>query len=148
MAGNILLVDDDSSMRHICSLSLKKQGYNIFTASNALIAKDILRKNKIDLIILDIMMPHTDGITFLERLRLAGNDTQVIIITGNKEINISDLDVYDIMYKPFSLRELRTNVTHAINDAIYLNRNRASFMRKIQRAKHTVSKLSALAAIA
>ena len=60
---NILVVDDDKEIVKAIEIYLKKEGYQIFKAYNGIEALEILKKNEIHLIILDIMMPEKDGKT-------------------------------------------------------------------------------------
>ena len=62
---SILLVDDDPNFTELLSRFLQEQGYNLYTAANGWEALLVLDQQAIDLILLDVMMPGMDGITFL-----------------------------------------------------------------------------------
>ena len=61
MAKKVLLVDDQSFIRHIYSADLRNQGFEVLCAENGRQALDLLELNTVDLVILDVMMPVMDG---------------------------------------------------------------------------------------
>lgn len=65
----ILLVDDEPDIREFMSYNLKKEGYNVYTAQNGIIALELVNKYHPDLVILDIMMPKMDGIEVCKKIR-------------------------------------------------------------------------------
>ena len=65
--GHILVVDDEPDIRGLLKEILEDEGYEVSVAENALQASDFRRKRRPDLILLDIWMPDTDGITLLKR---------------------------------------------------------------------------------
>ncbi|HRH67496.1 MAG TPA: response regulator, partial [Bacteroidia bacterium] len=67
--NKILLVDDEPDILEFMEYNLKKESYNVFTAGNGREAIEIAKKEKPDLIILDIMMPEMDGIETCRALR-------------------------------------------------------------------------------
>jgi two-component system, chemotaxis family, chemotaxis protein CheY len=88
----ILVVDDDV---HLCALIerfLTKHNYEVFTALDAIKAKDILMKQEIRLVITDLMMPHQDGISFAQELHAIPRykDLPVILITAYPSDDIID----------------------------------------------------------
>jgi two-component system chemotaxis response regulator CheY len=76
----ILVVDDDLELCGLLSRFLEKHGCVVFSAGDALQALDILGREKFDLIITDLMMPHLDGIGFTEVLRSDPRHSQVPVI--------------------------------------------------------------------
>jgi two-component system OmpR family response regulator len=63
----ILVVEDDKHVRKLMNAVLKREGYEVVTAGNGIQALEVLDVQRIDLIILDIMMPEMDGYEFAER---------------------------------------------------------------------------------
>jgi DNA-binding LytR/AlgR family response regulator len=113
---NCLIVDDEPIAREIVKtycghLPLLQV---IALCGNALEAKAILQKQKIDILFLDINMPLLDGIAFLKTLR---NQPQVIFTTAYKEyaIDAFDLSVCDYLLKPFSLERFIIAVDKALD---------------------------------
>tara|TARA_B110001452_G_scaffold250000_1_gene237919 strand:- start:23 stop:694 length:672 start_codon:yes stop_codon:yes gene_type:complete len=79
MAYKILLVDDEPDILEIISYSLESAGYKIYKANNGLEAIKIAKKIIPDLIIMDLMMPHMNGIDACEEIRKSNNLNDVII---------------------------------------------------------------------
>ena len=70
MAKTILIIEDDNFLQGLEATKLKKEGYDILTASNSVEAfKFIDNKTKIDLILLDLLLPDVDGFMILEKIR-------------------------------------------------------------------------------
>ncbi|MXR67321.1 response regulator [Shewanella sp. JBTF-M18] len=103
----VLLVDDDPFAREILYLGLMASGYQVHCASNGQEALLILGKMAIDLIILDVEMPHLDGFAFLQA---RSDNLPVILISATDEeerrIKGFRLGADDFISKPVSVREL------------------------------------------
>ncbi len=110
MDKTVLIIDDDDMLRKTLARGLRNEKFNVITANSADDAGDILTRIMVDAIILDRMMVGTDGLTFLKRIRAAGNTTPVIMLTamGGPENAIDGLagGADDYLAKPFQLREL------------------------------------------
>jgi len=78
----ILIVDDEASIRKMFRLILERAGYTVLEADRALTGLGILKQQKIDLMLLDIMMPGMSGIECLENTKKDFLEMPVIIITG------------------------------------------------------------------
>lgn len=109
----ILVVDDEILIRKVIREYLESENYKVLEAENGLDALRVLTSNKVDLIILDIMMPKMDGFTCLEEIRKT-KDTPVIMLSAMKEetdkLNSFNLGVDDYVTKPFSPKELIARV--------------------------------------
>ena len=109
----VLVVDDEMLIRNVIKDYLENEGYEIYEAENGLEAIRVFKEEKIDLIILDIMMPKMDGYETLKELRKLG-ETPVIMLTAMKEeldkLHGFDLGVDDYVTKPFSPKELVARV--------------------------------------
>lgn len=81
---NILVVDDNDSIRKLITTYLLHDGYNVFAASDGLEALEILDKKQIDLMISDIMMPNMDGYTLTNELILKKYSLQGMNIYSRK----------------------------------------------------------------
>jgi len=101
----VLIVDDDESVRDFVSKALRQYGYDAASASNGRIALNLLEEYHPDLILLDIMMPELSGIEVLKLLHDCGNTTPVIILTGLKDTELLEqafsLGALDYITKPF-----------------------------------------------
>jgi two-component system, OmpR family, response regulator len=106
---HILVVDDYRDIRDPLAAYLKKHGFRVTTAANASAARDVLLKNSIDLIVLDIMMPGEDGLALCREVRATGG-TPVIFLTAMVDLadRIAGLEIGadDYVVKPFEPREL------------------------------------------
>jgi CheY-like chemotaxis protein len=82
--ASILVIDDNPKARKPLMKLLKSEGYRVTGASNSLEALTLARRSNPDLVLLDVMLPPMDGLTFLMLLREepAGRETPVILLTG------------------------------------------------------------------
>jgi phosphate regulon transcriptional regulator PhoB len=112
MDNKILIVDDEPDIVELVSYNLKKDGFSVTTASDGEEALNKIRKNKFDLVVLDLMMP---GIQGVELCRIIRNDPKtagipIIMLTakGEEVDRVIGLEsgADDYMTKPFSSREL------------------------------------------
>lgn len=109
--GKVLVVDDDESVSNFLEKFLKQKGYlwvrSVRTGTEAL---DIIKKEDIKLVLLDIKLPGIDGIEVLRKLKEIKKDTDVIMITGFPDENTAKealaLGAYDYIMKPFDLAYL------------------------------------------
>ncbi len=112
-ARTILLVEDDSALRILTARALRGDGYNVVTASTGAEMWVVLDSHPVDLIVLDIMLPGTNGIELLRRLR-RDHDTPVIFISAraSEEDRVLGLELGadDYVPKPFGTRELAARV--------------------------------------
>ena len=110
----ILLAEDEVSLARAVSKILEKSNYRVDTVHNGQDALYYLENGEFDLVILDIMMPKMDGITFLQRLRRQGNNIPVLILTAKSEIDDKvlglDSGANDYMTKPFDAKELLARI--------------------------------------
>ncbi len=117
MPPKILVIDDEPSITNLVSSYLKKEGYEVYTASDGETGLKSARAFKPDLIVLDVMLPGMDGIELLSRLRRE-SDVYVIMLTARTEETdkIVGLTVGadDYVTKPFSPRELTARVKAAM----------------------------------
>ena len=118
MIKTILIVDDEKEICTVLSDSLSQEGYRVFTAQNGKTALQLARKEKPDLILLDIKMPIMDGIEVLRRIKKMKRKIAVIMITayGNLETarKAMKLGAYDFVTKPFDLFFLKSLVQEVL----------------------------------
>ena len=113
MAKRILLVDDDANLRHALTYSLKREGFEVLAADDGKAGLESLRRDKPDVVVLDVMMPGLDGLEVCRRIR-AESEVPVIMLTArDSEVDrIVGLEIGadDYLGKPFSTRELVARV--------------------------------------
>ena len=118
MGERILVVDDEKVVLGAVRKALKKDDYEIDTIGNAEEALKMLKNNKYDLIITDLMMPDIDGIELLKILHDMDLDIQAIMITGYPTIQTAmtakRFGAFEYITKPFTRQELRSVVIRAI----------------------------------
>jgi two-component system OmpR family response regulator len=110
---HILVVDDDKELRALLSTFLGRSGYRVSVAQNGAVMMQTLAAARVDLVILDVMMPGEDGLSLCRRLRVAGA-MPIIMLTamGTETDRVVGLEMGadDYLPKPFSTRELLARV--------------------------------------
>ena len=110
MDPHLLIVDDDERIRSLLQQFLVQSDYLVSTAEDAEQARTLLSAIVFDLIILDVMMPGQDGISFTAELRTLQNNTPILLLTarGETEDRIKGLEAGadDYLPKPFEPKEL------------------------------------------
>lgn len=108
--NHILIVDDNENIRKLIEIYLKREGFNTLHASNGQEALDLIDKHKIDLIVLDIMMPIMDGYELTRELRDAGFIVPILMVTAKDTYPDKkkgfDLGIDDYLTKPIDMEEL------------------------------------------
>lgn len=106
----ILVVDDDRAVRESLRRSLTFNGYQVDTAVDGQDALDQIAGNRPDAVVLDLNMPRMDGLEVCRRLRSAGDDLPILVLTARDGVSdrVSGLDAGadDYLPKPFALEEL------------------------------------------
>ena len=132
---NILIVDDDSTVRNPINELIKLSGYNSFEASSAEEAIDILKTNSIQVVITDIMLPEMSGFE-LTGLITKEYDSDVIVITGYSDIysyeEAINMGASDFIIKPVHFEELLLRLKKVLADR-ELARDRGLMMEKLQK---------------
>lgn len=124
MSNSILIVDDEKEIRDLIEIYLKNEGYKVIKASNGEEALDILEKEKINLIVLDIMMPKIDGLEVCKKVREKLN-IPILMLSAKSE----DMDKIqgimtgadDYLTKPFNPLELSVRVKALLRRTYYFN---------------------------
>ena len=113
MGHKILVVDDDPNTARLVKLYLQKEGHIVLVASDGIEALEVARKNRPDLLVLDLMMPRMDAIEVCRTLR---QESEVAIImltartTDEDKLKGLDIGADDYVTKPFSPSELAARV--------------------------------------
>jgi two-component system, OmpR family, response regulator MprA len=111
---HIVIVDDEAAVRDSVSRALRFEGYTVSVAADGARALELIRSEKPDGVILDIMMPVLGGLDSCRVLRAEGNYVPVLMLTARGDVNdrVSGLDAGadDYLVKPFALKELLARV--------------------------------------
>lgn len=111
---NVLICDDQPDIVNALKIYLKPEGYNLYEAYTGLEALEIVQREEIHLVLLDIMMPKMDGIEVLREIRKVRILTPVLLLTARAEIDdrVAGLDAGadDYLTKPFAMKELLARV--------------------------------------
>jgi two-component system response regulator MprA len=106
----ILVVDDEPAVREAVDRALRLEGYETELAADGAQALDALADRTPDALVLDVLMPHVDGLEVCRRLRAAGDRTPVLVLTARDAVpdRVRGLDAGadDYLVKPFALEEL------------------------------------------
>ncbi len=118
MDKRILAVDDEEIVLDSVRKALRKDDYHIDTVQCADDALKLLESSPYDLVITDLMMPGTDGLELLDRIRGMGSRAQTIMVTGYPTIETAlrakRLGAFEYITKPFTRQELRSVVVRAV----------------------------------
>jgi DNA-binding response OmpR family regulator len=129
----ILVVEDDNALRETLTVALESENFVVLGASDGAEGYRIASEEKIDLIVLDYVLPGMTGIEICKKLRTSGISTPIIFLTGEKKEEIDriiglELGADDYLLKPFGTRELVARI-HAI-------------LRRVSPVKREVEELS------
>ena len=109
----LLVVDDEDAILEFVSFNLRKEGYEVTTAKDGDSALALAEKQPFDLVILDIMLPGTDGFEVCRRLRAQGDVPVLFLSARDTELDkVVGLEIGadDYLAKPFGIRELQARV--------------------------------------
>ncbi len=110
----VLTVDDSRAVRTIVSKQIRDLGFEVAEAEDGVQGLAKLQETQYDLVILDVTMPNMDGPTMLARMRDAGNETPVIMLTSESKRSIiagaMRSGITDYILKPFKPEELRNKI--------------------------------------
>ena len=108
----ILVVEDEAPIRDLISINLQLVGYEVFTAEDGIVAENFLEKQKVDLILLDVMIPGIDGFSLIEKIKK--HNIPVIFVTAKESVldrvKGLRLGADDYIIKPFETIELLARI--------------------------------------
>jgi len=114
MTATILLLEDDIQLSDTVKQFLEIKGYNVFAAYDGIEAEEIAYEKHIDLMLLDVKVPHVSGFDFLKSVRDRGEEIPAIFITSLNAVEDVEkgfaLGCDDYIRKPFALKELLVRV--------------------------------------
>jgi DNA-binding response OmpR family regulator len=126
-SSTILLVDDEDSVQKLLAYPLEREGFRVLQARDGEEALERFAAERVDLVVLDLMLPKLDGLEVCKRLR-AESEVPIIMLTArddelDKVVGL-ELGADDYITKPFSIREFRSRVRALLR--------RASVARPVQ----------------
>ncbi len=132
---SILLVDDEPNIIEILEIVLRDEGMEVYKASSARAALDLLQKTEVDIVISDIRMPDISGVELLKQAKQMAPETVFILITAyastDTAIDALQHGAYDYLTKPFKMEELLNIVRHSLEKKS-LKREVASLKSEIE----------------
>jgi len=115
----ILLAEDEASLGMIVKESLETRNFIVFHAQNGEEALDIYQKEKVDILVLDVMMPIKDGFTLAKEIRTENKAIPIIFLTAKSQtadvVEGFNLGGNDYLKKPFSMEELIVRIKSLLN---------------------------------
>ena len=127
--GNVLVVDDERSMREFLAICLKRQGHEVSVAESGTQAlASLVDNDNVDVVVTDLSMPgDIDGLALLEQIRSKGHNTEVIVITAfaSTETAITAMKhgAYDYLTKPFKVDEINAVIDRALEKRSLIEAN-------------------------
>jgi len=130
---NVLIVDDEKVVRHVCQLSLEKDGYHMEIAEHGLQAVELLHQGRdVDILLTDLKMPGLDGMSLLKTVKHDYPHIEVIIMTGfatiEGAIEAMKLGAYDFILKPLKSDQIRM-VINKCNEKIRLSQENVALRK-------------------
>src|SRR5438874_13257183 len=133
--STILLVDDEDAVRKLLAYPLERDGFRVVQARDGEEALECFRRERVDLVVLDLMLPKVDGLEVCKRLR-AESSVPIIMLTArddelDKVLGL-ELGADDYITKPFSIREFRSRVRALLRRAAtpYSGRDREAIIER------------------
>ena len=135
MKINILIVEDEKEIREGISEYLSEVGYNVISAEDGMQAIELFKNSKIDLVILDIMLPKANGFVVLNKIRQESN-VPVIMLTAMSDdytqIMSFDEEADDYITKPFSIIVLHKRIEALLRRGVKVSENKKWFYGDIE----------------
>ena len=135
MKINILIVEDEKEIREGVSEYLAEVGYSVISAEDGMQAIELFKNNKIDLVILDIMLPKANGFVVLNKIRQESN-VPVIMLTAMSDdytqIMSFDEEADDYITKPFSIIVLHKRIEALLRRVVKVSENKKWFYGDIE----------------
>jgi len=132
---SILIIDDEPGIRSTLASILEDEKYKVFTSEDALAGMETLKREVIDLIFLDVLLPKLGGIEALEKIRKEWPLAEIVMISGHANIDMAvravKLGAFDFLEKPLSLDKVLTVCRNAI--AIKKLREENKALKRINR---------------
>lgn len=113
--GNILIVDDERSVRSLLRVALETDRHHVFEASNGRLALECYRNTCVDVVITDLAMPEMDGFDLISELTSSYLDVKIIAMTGGADLAKAKLlGARHTLNKPFPIESLLNAVRYEL----------------------------------
>lgn len=118
--NRVLIIEDEPELSSAIKIKLEKEGYEVETAENGKNGWDIVEAGEVDCVILDVVMPHTDGVWFLKKLRSDPVRTKIPVIVftnlseGEKVSKVVALGEYRLLIKAQTSLETLVNTVREV----------------------------------
>jgi CheY-like chemotaxis protein len=115
--AHLLIVDDDSTIRHLIRRTLERTGHSMVEAENGREAIRTLAQKRADLVLLDLNMPEMEGIETVQEIRRTFPKTKIIVISGVETVYLRGSELLGAdaaLRKPFHPEELRETVARVL----------------------------------
>ena len=150
MSQNILIIDDERNIRRTLDMILSGEGYQVFTCASAQAGLGVLKKERIHLVLLDIVMPEVNGLDVLPELLKVRPDLAVIMISGHGNVQNAVLAIkrgaYDFLEKPLDRDKVLLAISRALQTRELAAENR-HLKQQIEGRYEMVGQSSALTEI-
>jgi CheY-like chemotaxis protein len=116
--SSILVVDDEPAVRELVREILEGGGYEVLTACNGREAMKVLRRNLVDLVITDLVMPEQEGIETIRAIHRGQPGLKILAMSGSAAPHLSTalkLGAHDSIQKPFSIEALLATVERLLS---------------------------------
>jgi two-component system nitrogen regulation response regulator NtrX len=137
----VLVVDDEENIRETLKDVLEDDGYKVFNAGDGRVALEILQKNFVDVVLLDLWLPKMGGIEVLQQIKGMEGEVPVIIISGHGTIDAAvkatKEGAFDFIEKPLSIDRVLNVINHAI-EINGLKKENLALREKQQNTYHMV----------
>ena len=129
---NVLVVDDEPPIRTLLRTGLSTKGFSVLQAGNARSALDLLKREKVDLVILDLGLPDMKGVDLLRIIRERSPATPIIVLSSRDDergkVEALDLGADDYVTKPFGMGELLARMRTALRHRLQMGGERPVFL--------------------
>ena len=117
--SNIIIVDDTKEILESFKREMRREPYNVFSATGGEDALEILRENPCKLIISDIKMPRMDGFELLAKVRELYPDMIRVVLSGHSDVNlilnlVNKGGIYRYLTKPWEIEDVKTTINQCI----------------------------------
>lgn len=144
MGSNILIVDDTKNIRMMVSKCLASDGHSVDTADNGYNGVELFKKNRYDLVILDIRMPHFSGTEVLKAIKEIDEEVPVIIITAfptvKNAVECIKYGAVDYIRKPFTPDKIKDIVKSIVDRDSMSDEDTDSYELSLEYAKKYINK--------